>query len=339
MTPANDVFHVGQIENPFDRRMTAAVRASGIGVFEFEPQTGQAFWDDRIHALWGIPVGEDITYDKVVAQVHPEETEEHDRLTAAALDPEGDGRLDFVYRVFPRDGQPMRWIHAMAECYFEDGKAVRLVGTVQDVTAQKTAEKRNMFLLNELEHRIKNTLSVAIAVVNLSRSDAQDLETYASSLDMRLHGLAESHDLLRANDWSPVAFADLLMSAVGRFTGGNRDRFELRGAALMIAAEHVMILNMGIHELLTNAAKYGALSVPDGRVVVEVFSGTGTGRIVWSEHGAAPGGQPGPSPKGFGSILLDDMLPAEFGGRATRRFGAEGLIFEFDFPLPEESAS
>lgn len=330
---------VAAISNADDRRVVAALRASKIGVFEFEPQTNTAFWDGRVRELWGIHSDDPITYEVVVAQVHPDDRALHDAETAKALDPSGDGHIDMIYRLYPKDGLPMRWVRAKAECFFQHGQAIRLVGTVQDITEEQTARLRNKMLLNELQHRVKNTLATAVAVVSLSRRGATNIQSYFDAVDERLRNLSVSHDLLRQSDWSPVQFTELFSKAAQSFLGSrwNKDCIRLEADYFEVPARHVMTMSMALHELMTNAAKYGALSTASGKIDAGFKHTDRQSFFYWREIGG-----PKPQPhagksKGFGSILLEDIVPGELGGASSLVFSDEGLRYEVTMPTLEET--
>ncbi|WP_299961774.1 HWE histidine kinase domain-containing protein [uncultured Roseobacter sp.] len=321
---------VAAIRDADERRLVAALRASQIGVFEFEPETNTAFWDDRVRELWGIQSTDPITYEAIVAQVHEDDRALHDAETAKALDPDGDGHMDMMYRLYPKDGRPMRWLRAKADCFFQNGKAIRLVGTVQDITEEQTARLHNKMLLNELQHRVKNTLATAIAVVSLSRRGATDIQSYFDAVDERLRNLSLSHDLLRQSDWSPVQFTELFSNAAQSFLGPRwaTDRIRLDADAFEIPAWHVMTVSMALHELMTNAAKYGALSTGSGRIEAGIRNKDRSPAFYWRETG---GPKPPPRPpkaEGFGRVLLNDILPGELAGTSELVFSEGGLYYE-----------
>jgi len=323
---------VAEIPDPLERRIRAALRAGKIGVFEFEPKVNRAYWDDRVRELWGIPDAELITYEVVVAQVHPDDQEMHNRETERVLDPAGDGHMDMTYRLLPKDGHPMRWIRAQADCFFQDGEAVRLVGTVTDVTEIQTALELNKLLVRELAHRVKNVLATAVAVVGLSRAGATSVEEYFTAIDQRLRSLVASQDLVRQSEWSPVRLDALFEASAKGFLGRNRDteRLSISVGDIEVPPDHVMIFSMGLHELLTNAVKHGALSSPVGRVSVKACIGVDAVTIVWSETGG-----PAPAPRGhqgFGVKLLKEIWPAQIDGVAGIDHVSEGMTYSIRIP-------
>ncbi len=327
--------HVLGIPNDEERRMAVALLAAQIGVFEFEPQTGRAYWDDRIRALWGVPSGEEITYETVIAQVHPDDQELHNSQTAHAIDPAGDGHIDIEYRVLPRDGKPMRWIHAIADCQFSEGRAVRLVGTVQDVTARRLSEERTKLLMHELEHRVKNTLTTIISVVKMSGRTATDIAEYTRAIEDRLRSMASSHEMLRNNDWSAVDLHQIIRQEASGFLGDDHGRLVLSGDPVTVQANRVLIVIMAVHELLTNASKYGALSPSGGQVVVHTRVADGCAHLTWEETLPVPVSDPAPVSQGFGSLLLRQIVPADLLGEATYDQRPEGVRYDIAFPLDD----
>jgi len=324
---------IAQIDDSHERRRQAALRVAKVGVFEYEPQTDTAFWDETVHRFWGIPADETMTYDKIVGQVHPDDQELHHTASAAAFDPNGNGQMDMIYRLYPRDGQPMRWIHTVASCYFKDGKPQRLVGTVRDITAQKEAETHNKLLIYELEHRVKNTLATAIAIADLSRLGAHAPNDYFNAVEERLRALAASVDMLRRSHWTPVAFTSLVAQAADSYLADPDGRLDCAGPDPQVSAHHVMMISMALHELFTNAAKYGALAAPKGRITLTTEqTADGTTIVTWRESGVTSPGSGVKGGAGFGSVLLDSILPAELGGQAIREMTPEGLRFTFDIP-------
>lgn len=327
-----ETLRVIQIQDAVQRRREMALLASEIGVFEFEPATQKAFWDHRIHQMWGIPDGQEITYDTVIKGLHPDDRDFHDRTTEAALDPAGSGHLDMTYRVIPLDGSPMRWVRAVASCYFEGETPVRLVGTVQDVTAEKKQMARNAMLLNELQHRVKNTFATAIAVIDLSRQGQVEVDPFFDAIKARLRAMARSHDALQRADWTDVDLMDCISREASGFLGPDNPRLRVSGPPLHIPATHVQTFNMVIHELFTNAAKHGALRNKFGRIDIQTDIKDGMAQLSWTEHSPEPIVPPSAAHQGFGTVLIDGILATEIDAKVSRDLSETGLQFTLQFP-------
>ncbi len=218
-----------------------------------------------------------------------------------------------------------------------DPRQLRVAILFRDVTGRKRAEDHRTMLMAELDHRVKNILAVvqSIARQTLGRGRHAGPEA-ADRLIGRINALAQSHTLLARSRWEGAGFAELVESAVAPYRGARPDRVLTEGPDLKVTPEAAQTLTLALHELVTNAAKYGALSREDGRVLAEWhLSGEGEGRrlvFVWQEEGGPPLEAP-PERKGFGSALIERTLAFELDGEVTLHFAREGLRALFDLPL------
>ncbi len=212
----------------------------------------------------------------------------------------------------------------------------RIVGAskiARDITERRRAEAQQNFLLGEMKHRIKNTLATvqAIAMQTLRQTPGEERDAFVT----RLQALAKAHDLLSLKSWDSAPLRDIVAEALGAFQEGHRERFQIEGPAeVWLNANKALLLAMALHELATNAVKYGALSNPDGciRVAWERSADEGGNRLrfIWEERGG-PAVEP-PKHKGFGSSLIERAMPAGLG--PTRlEFDPHGLTFSVDVPL------
>ena len=188
------------------------------------------------------------------------------------------------------------------------------------------AEERRTLLLREMNHRIKNVLSAVQALANLTFRDGGSAETLAVFGD-RLAAMAAAHDLLVSENWESADLAETVTAAVHPFASDGRRRFHLHGPPTQVTAKAALSLSMAIHELCTNAAKYGALAVADGRVTVRwwVDAETGRFRFRWQEEGGPPVASP--TRRGFGSRLIETALAGELSGSAEIRYAVDGVCF------------
>jgi len=194
-------------------------------------------------------------------------------------------------------------------------------------------EALHQLLINELNHRVKNTLATVQSVAAQTFRGASDTEA-RQKFNSRLVGLGSAHDLLSASEWKGADIRDALTAVIAPFqTAGGR--ITMTGPPLQIDARTVTMLAMVIQELATNAAKYGALSDSDGLVAIAwEKTGTGAGQRVslrWVETDGPPVKEPLRS--GFGSSLIQQGVAAQLGGSATLAFKPDGLVCHIDFPL------
>lgn len=322
--------------DPDARRIYAALQGSKIGVFEFNPINNKIYWDHRVRAIWGLGDTEEISRELIAKQLHPDDAELHDTISRRAVDPAGDGVLDMEFRIFPRGGRPMRWIHARGQSIFIDGKIVQLLGTVEDITERREYLERNKLLTHELQHRVKNTFATMLSVINLSKVGHDTVEDYAASLQDRLLSMAETQNILRRNDWNMVAVSDILKTEFNAFVDSRTERLKLSGGELHIPAHRLKILAMAIHELITNALKHGSLRGKDGYVDVYMYQEKNMATFRWKEIGGAPVKANDSPSGGFGSFLLDQVVSAELSGTTNHKIMEDGAYFALEFPLEAE---
>jgi PAS domain S-box-containing protein len=317
-------------------RLAAALRAGKLGVHEYDPQTGRMKWDRETCRLWGVPEGEAVTVETFEAGVHPEDVAAVKAAIAGAFDPAGTRHCECEFRVVSRADGSVRWVFADGDVTFADGGAVRLVGTMQDVTERKRAEARIHQLMREVNHRSKNMLSIvqAIARQTAANSPGDFLERFGG----RIQALAASQDLLIMNAWKGAALPDLVRSQLTLFQDLIGSRIELSGPPLLMPASAAQLLGMALHELATNAAKYGALSSRFGRVAIDWRLEAADGAepsffMSWCESGGPPVREP--LRRGFGSVILTDMPEASLGAKVYIDFARAGFTWRLRCPARE----
>ncbi|MCJ2007271.1 sensor histidine kinase [Methylobacterium sp. J-092] len=207
-----------------------------------------------------------------------------------------------------------------------------------EVSNGRALQERQVIMLHELNHRVKNTLATVQA---LARQSARGGDTSGERLEARILARSKTHDLLTNDDWSSALLRDVLEGEIGPYRGGDA-RFVLTEPDLDVPPRHVLSLGMMVHEFVTNAAKYGALSVPGGEVrvvwdVVRGECGTRRLRMSWAEHGRPP--TTTPSRRGFGTRLINVRIERELVGNVTLDFDRTGLRCALDVPLPVVSAA
>lgn len=203
-----------------------------------------------------------------------------------------------------------------------------------DAQASAIATALQEVVIRELHHRVKNTLAIASAITSQSLKTANSLEEAAKTIGDRLLALGTAQDLLIRERWTGAGCRTLIENAVKAFQSKSLDQFEINGENIAISAGPAMSLSMVIHELCTNATKYGALSVPGGRVSIEWTTSEDNPKrflLHWKESGGPPVQEP--SRKSFGSRLIEQALPGQLKGEARLRFNPSGLSCEVNIPL------
>lgn len=237
------------------------------------------------------------------------------------------GRL--VGMLYVYDRAPRAWSHG--EIVFAREIAERAWGGLTRIEA----DEQQRILNRELSHRLKNTLAMVQAIASQTLRNVTDVETAKEALAARLIALGKAHDILLTGERESAGMDAVIAGALSIHDDQQPGRFRLGGPALTIGSRAALSLALMMHELATNAAKYGALSVPHGRVAVtwEVDAGPAepTIRMIWSEQGGPPVIEP--ARKGFGSRLIERGLAGAVGGDVTLTYAATGVVCRVVAPL------
>jgi len=214
---------------------------------------------------------------------------------------------------------------------------------LRDRTEQKREEEQRRLLLAELNHRVKNTLAIVQSFVTQTARGTGNAAVLREALETRLDALATLHDLLTRQAWQGAELADVVHATLGPYEGGA-ERVQVHGAELRLMPNAALVLSMALHELATNAAKYGALSVPDGHVEISwrldrppEMPGGATLDMLWRERGGPSVSLP--AARGFGSRLIETGVTYQLGGDVRLAFEAEGVECRFRIPLSSKLRS
>ena len=208
-------------------------------------------------------------------------------------------------------------------------------GIVRDITERKRFEERQRLLVAEIDHRAKNLLATIQAMALLTGSDARSVRDYAETLIGRLQAMARAHDLLARDKWQGARLHDLIEGEFAAYVGADADALALSGNDLLLSPRAAQTLSLVFHELTTNAAKYGALSVPHGRVTIRSSierAPTGDSLLLtWTESGGPEVAAPERS--GFGMVVIQRSIGHDLDGSATIEFERDGLRCDIRVPL------
>jgi PAS domain S-box-containing protein len=198
---------------------------------------------------------------------------------------------------------------------------------MRDDTRRRHAEEQRRLLIGELNHRVKNTLASVQAIVAQTLRSAPSMESFAELLRSRIFALARAHDLLTRETWTGATMADVAHSALEPWLEGKQ--VEIKGPNVRLKPSQALSLSMALHELAINAAKYGALSTPEGRVVLE-WDNAGELLITWTERDGPPVSPP--QREGFGSRVLNRALAIELSGDVSVSYEPQGVICTIRVP-------
>ena len=446
-------------------QLRLAVAATGTGIFDYDLLTGELDWDARTRALFGLPPDAAVSYETFLAGLHPEDRSWVDATVKATLDPAGDGAYDIAYRTLGLEDGVERWVAAKGQAYFAQGRAVRFIGTVRDVTesrraeqglreteeryrlaaratndaiwdwnldtdhirwneavqtlfgyapdevgpsgawwkshihpedrervkasiyavidggaehwteeyrfmrsdgsyaqildrgyvlrdeagravrmigamlditARKRAEEHQRLLAGELQHRVKNTLTLVQAIASQTLRGDGTIDEKREAFASRLISLGRAHDILTQASWTAASIIEVVEGALGVHRHADPARIRIGGPDVLLAATPALSLALALHELATNAAKYGALSNASGSVDLRwhVVHQDGPPRfcLTWTELGGPPILSQ-PARRGFGSRLIERSFAAEVGGDVHLTFAPAGLVCRLEAAL------
>ncbi|MBB4004055.1 MHYT domain-containing protein [Aurantimonas endophytica] len=320
----------------YDQRdnVLSALEAGGVGYWELDLRSKSLHVSARGKEIFGLKRDDEITHDQFLPSVATEERAKRDQGFESVLLTGSD--YDDEYRL----ADEARWVNVRGRVLKDGrGRPRRMIGVVLDVTDRHEAfaavtesERRQRLMVNELNHRVKNTLATIQSIAAQTARRAATPEDFRRSFEGRLVALSETHNALTRGGWEVACLRELFQHELGPY---SEEQFRLEGPATPLGPRQALALGMVIHELATNAAKYGALSTPAGclRVAWAVQADAATLAIEWSEHGG-PVVEP-PSRKGFGSRLLHLSIEKELGGQAELRYEPDGFVCSLVIPLAD----
>jgi PAS domain S-box-containing protein len=314
-------------------QLALAGKAARVGSFAYDIDTERMQVSTGYAAIHGLPDGTtEIACSEWQLGVHPDDRARWEALRSRAHH-ERSAEYSWEYRIV-RPGGEIRWIEARVFVSYDgDGHPQRAVGVDIDVTARKRAEEQLRTLNAELDHRVKNVLATVSAIAAQTRGSSRSVDDYAATLESRIQSMASTHELLSSSRWEGVPLTELVRRELAPYTSNNK--MCLKGPEVILGPGAAQTTASVLHELATNAAKYGALSVQEGRVSVS-WSCAANGQshgpltIEWLEIGGPP--VHAPSNFGYGRSVISELVPYELGGEARLLFSLEGVRCRLDIP-------
>jgi PAS domain S-box-containing protein len=292
-------------------RLQLALEAAQLGSWQYDPRRRVFSGDARSREVFDIAKN-DAAIEEVMTRVHRDDAKKVVASLAETLDPANPRRRVTEFRVRRRVGE-VRWVETFGLAYFEGARrqrrVVSIVGTVQDITERKEREEKERLLMREINHRAKNMLSVVDAIAH--QTAARNPEDFVDRFSDRIQALSTNQDLLVRNDWKGVDMGELVHAQLEHFVDLIGSRIAVQGPKLCLSPASSQAIGLAIHELVTNAAKYGALSTDRGRVDICWGSDGDTLTMSWTEH---DGPVSPPKQRGFGTIVMEAMAERSVGG-------------------------
>ena len=313
-------------------RLAAIVATSDDAIVSKTLEGRVTSWNAAATRLFGY-TPEEMIGESITRIIPPELQDEEGRILAQLRRGEHIDHYETVRAA--KDGRRIDVSLCVSPLRDKSGHVIGASKIARNITERKQAEMLQRLLVQELNHRVKNTLATIQAIANQSMRRAKTPGEFVKSFSGRVQALARTHDLLTQTRLQGAEIMDLVRDQV--LLGGQDDRrVEISGPTLMLDAQASMNLALVVHELATNARKYGALSGPDGRLSVTWETRTNDERrlvLEWRE--TATGKIAMPRERGFGTTLIEQTLKAH-GGSASIRYCAEGMSGTFTLPLPEQ---
>ena len=306
--------------------------AGQVVAFTWDPRTGLSQRSENAPQILGfeLQAGPDRRRNEFLARVHPE-----DRASFAAqvkgLCPESPS-YSASFRYIRPDGQEV-WLEETGKAEFDgDGRYLRLKGLTRDVTERKRAEERQRLLIRELDHRVKNALASVATVAQRTREGSGSMDEFLQVFDGRIQSMANAQALLSRSHWQGVSLADLVHNELAPCVGEGNASVE--GPEVLLSPEATQPIAIVLHELVTNASKYGALTTPHGRISVRWDLGDHHAQkrllLEWIETGGPP--VVIPSQVGYGTRAIRNLIPYELGGTVDLVFDAGGVRCRIEVP-------
>jgi PAS domain S-box-containing protein len=325
-----------------ETRYRLALEAANLGTWQLDLQTNRILWDEGTCALYQLPHDGSFSlpFEQVIGMVHPDDREALKARIAEACNPQSNGHYESEYRAILPDGK-LRWFRSVGQAFFatdrDKGQTVILSGVVSDITERHTFEEAQQLLTRELNHRVKNLFAIANGMVSMTARTAKDPKEMATALRGRLSALSRAHELVQPAAMGPgsgsdVDLARLCEAVLEPYRQTDTSRVGIAGPSVHVGSNTTTSLALVLHELATNAAKYGCLSNPEGHLSIQWTVRDDMVDLLWTESGG-PAVETPPDFEGFGTQLSQRSIAGQLGGTLEREWLSEGLRVHMTLPL------
>ncbi len=321
-----------------EERARLALEAGRMGTWWYDHRKGMGGWSSQAAEILGLPATKSTTsVQEWRSLLHPDDADRAvEKLRAAALG-EDHGNYEDEYRVRRPDGK-ICWINSKGKVSFDARKKpIFFVGIIQDITERRQVEEQQRFFLDELNHRVKNTLATVQSIAAQTLRSSTGATQFKEAFEGRLLALSMTHNLLTLKSWREADLHDIAEQELAPYMREGDERVVIDGPRVNLPSRYAINFGLVLHELVTNAVKYGALSTPTGRLqltweVVPAEDGPSQLRVQWKETGGPPV-QP-PKRQGFGSRLIRRSVEGELDGTIVLNFDQAGVSYDISVPLP-----
>jgi PAS domain S-box-containing protein len=307
-----------------EQRRSWAIAAGKMGSWDWG--NGDWMWDDGQYKIFGVdPDSFEITSANIQTLFHPEDINELRQVWAEFA--RGIKSCEAEFRII-RPGGEVRWcVGTAAATTDKNGRVVRVSGVTVDITDRKRAEERQSLLTREVDHRAKNALALAQSIVRLTR--AQNVRAYVQAVEGRITALARVHTVLSLSSWQGAEIKRLVAEEFAPYSEAGQIHFQ--GSEVQLRPATAQTLALALHELVTNSAKYGSLSVLSGRLAINWEVQDDTLVLAWVETDGPEVSTP--VSRGFGTRSVIASIETQLGGKADFDWRPEGLTCRLTVPL------
>jgi PAS domain S-box-containing protein len=315
-----------------ERRRSMAIAAGKMGSWDLDWVKGDWMWDAGQYRIFGVdPDSFEVTLANVQARLHPDDVDALRQVIAHFETGAQSYETDF--RIIRPDGE-VRWCTGTAAATVDrGGRIVRVSGVTVDITERKRAEERQNLLAREVDHRAKNALALAQSIVRLTRGD--DVKDYIQAVEGRINALARVHTILSLSSWEGAKIRRLVDEELAPYSTG--EQIELYGPEIQLQPATAQTLALALHELVTNSAKYGALSALSGHLTIQWKVQADIFQLLWEERDGPPVEKP--ISRGFGTRSVIASIESQLGGRAEFDWRSEGLVCRLSVPFAKNTPS
>jgi PAS domain S-box-containing protein len=309
-----------------EQRRSLAIAAGKMGSWDWDWVNGDWMWDEGQFHIFGVnPQTFEVTPANVQALLHPEDIGELRKAMAQFA--KGVTSYEAEFRIRRPDGAICWCAGTAAATVDKGGRVVRVSGVTIDITERKQAEERQNLLAREVDHRAKNALALAQSIVRLTRGE--NVKAYVHAVEGRISALARVHTILSLSSWRGAEIGKLVDEELAPYSAGHY--IALYGSEIQLQPATAQTLALALHELVTNSAKYGALSTLSGRLSLKWEVQADTLMLAWEESGGPLVQKP--TSRGFGTRSVIASIESQLGGRAEFDWRSEGLICRLSVPL------
>jgi PAS domain S-box-containing protein len=297
-----------------------ALEAGNMGSWDWNSATSECLWDDGQYGIFGVNRKHfGVTAENVRALIHPEDWQKLQGSLELLLKDRKPIQNEFRVK---RPNGDVRWcIGTAAPSIDGSGRVSRISGVTVDITDRKIAEERQALLAREVDHRAKNALALVQSIVRLTK--ASDIAAYTAAVEGRIRALSRAHTILSLSRWQGADIRGLVEEELAPYRTGETAKVETSGPNVSLQPAAAQSLALALHELVTNAAKYGALSSMAGRVHLAWELNPGTLVLRWTETGGPP--TQVPSSPGFGTRIITASVEGQLAGQTVFDWRPEGL--------------